>query len=164
MAANDVIMIGVFVFMFAIGFFILFNISGTMIGSMMGISAINQSEAAVEALQGTQRMTGRLDYVVFALFIGLTLGLIITSWFVAGNPIFMVLYFFVVVMGVIFSSVFSNIWETTAGASVFGTTIASFPITNNLMGNLPIYLAVVGFVGIIVMFAKPYFSQNNQVY
>lgn len=164
MAANDVILIGVLVFMFAIGFFVLFNVSGTVINTMIGIPAINESTHAVEVLQGTEQMTLRLDYVIFALFIGLTLALIITSWFVAGNPIFMVLYFFVVVMGVIFSAVFSNIWETTSGASVFGTTVASFPITNNLMVNLPTYLAIVGFVGIIVMFAKPYFGQNNEVY
>uniref|UniRef100_A0A6M3IE82 Uncharacterized protein n=1 Tax=viral metagenome TaxID=1070528 RepID=A0A6M3IE82_9ZZZZ len=164
MAANDVILIGVLIFMFAIGFFVLYNITATVTTRMIGISAINESKAAVEVLQATQSMTHRLDYVIFALFIGLVLALIITGWFIAGNPIFMVLYFFVVVMGIIFSAVLSNVWETMSSASIFGTTITAFAITNNLMSNLPIYLAIVGFIGIIVMFAKPYFGQNNEVY
>jgi len=162
MAAKDVILIGVIVFMFAISFFIVYSISNTVITTMLGISAINESEAAVEALQGSQAVTGRMDYVVFGVFIGLVLALIISGWFIAGNPIFMVIYFLVVVMGVVLSTVMSNVWETVSQASIFGTTVTAFPITNNLMMNLPLYLAVIGFLGIIVMFAKPYFSPQQQ--
>ena len=160
MAAKDVILIGVMVFMFAIGFFVVYNITNTVTTTMMGISAINESEAAVEALEGSQAVSARMDYVIFGVFIGLVLALIISGWFIGGNPIFMVIYFLVVVMGVVLSTVLSNVWETVSSASIFGTTVSAFPITNNLMTNLPLYLAVIGFLGIIVMFAKPYFSQQ----
>lgn len=162
MAAKDVLLVGVLVFVFAIGFFVVYNITHTVTDTMMGISAINESEAAVEALEGSQAVSDRMDYVIFGLFIGLVLALIITGWFIGGNPIFMVIYFLVIVMGVVLSTVMSNVWETTSTASIFGSTVSAFPITNNLMSNLPMYLAIVGFLGIIVMFAKPYFGQ--QVY
>ena len=158
MAARDVVLIGVLVFMFSIGFFILYFISNTVVTSMMGISVINESEAAVEALEGAQAVTNRLDYVIFGLFIGLVLALIISGWFIGGNPIFMAIYFMIVVLGVVFSTVLSNVWETTSQASIFGTTVTHFPITNNLMANLPLYMAVIGFLGLVVMFAKPYFA------
>lgn len=155
-SARDVIFISVILFMFSIGFFVVYNISYTVTDSMIGISAINQSAAAVQALRGSQAVADRMDYVVFGLFIGLVLALIISGWFIGGNPIFMVIYFLVVVMGVVFSTVLSNTWETTTQSSIFGTTITHFPLTNNLMSNLPVYIAVIGFLGIVVMFAKPY--------
>lgn len=158
MAARDTVLIGVLVFMFAIGFFVIYNISNTVIDTMVSIPVINSSPSAVEALQGAQNVTNRMDYVIFGLFIGLVIALIITGWFIGGNPIFMAIYFLVVVMGVTFSTVLSNVWETTSQASIFGSTVTHFPITNNLMNNLPLYIAVIGFLGLVVMFAKPYFA------
>jgi hypothetical protein len=122
---------------------------------------MNSSTAAVAAMQAGKDSTGQMDYIVFGVFMALVLGIIITGWFIGGSTIFMVLYFFVLVIAVILSAVFSNTWETVSQASIFGTTIAAFPLTNNIMLNLPIYLAVVGFLGIVVMFAKPYFAQQG---
>jgi hypothetical protein len=158
MAVKDVILIGVLVFMFSIGFFVIYAVSNSTLDAMMSMSQINSSAKAVEALQGAKAVSNQMDYVVFGLFIGLVLALIITSWFIGGNPIFMVIYFIVVVMAVIFAPVMSNVWETTTQSSVFGTTNSHFPLSNNLMANLPVYMAVVGFLGIVVMFAKPYFQ------
>lgn len=155
-SVRDVLLIGILIFVFGIGFFIIFFASNTVITSMLSMTQINTSAAAVEALQGTQRATLQMDYVIFGLFIGLVLALLISGWFIGANPIFMVIYFLVIVMGVVFGTIMSNVWETTTQASVFGTTINSFPITNNLLTNLPIYIAIIGFLGMIVMFAKPY--------
>ncbi len=66
------------------------------------------------------------------------------------------IYFLVMVIGVVLASVMSNVWETTSQASIFGSTITHFPITNNLMLYLPLYIGIIGFLGLIVMFAKPY--------
>lgn len=155
MAARDILVIGAVVFAFALVLFVIFFASNTIISSMVGISAINQSNATVEVLTSTASMTNQFDYVVFGLFIGMILGLLITSWYVAGNPIFTIAYFLVVTVGVLISAIISNVWETTTQASVFGSTIASFPITNHLMTNLPMYMAVIGFIGIVIIFGKP---------
>lgn len=155
-SVRDIVFIAVILFMFAIGFFVVYNITYTVTNSMMGISVINSSASAVKALQGSQKVADRMDYVIFGLLIGLILALIITGWFIGGNPIFMVIYFLVVIITVVFSTVLSNTWETTTQSSIFGNTVTHFPITNNIMSNLPVYMAVIGFLGIVVMFAKPY--------
>ena len=157
-SVRDVLLIGILIFVFGIGFFIIFFMSNTVITAMLSMPAINSSAATVAALQGSQNVTHQMDYVIFGLFIGLILALLISGWFIGANPIFMVIYFLVIVMAVIFGSMMSNVWETTTQSSIFGTTINSFPITNNLLTNLPIYIAIIGFLGMIVMFAKPYLS------
>ena len=128
--------------------------------SMLNIEAINESEETVEAFEKMKEVYDRFDYIVFGLFIALTLALIITGWYVGGHPIYMFIYFIVVIISVIASTIFANIWEQVSQASVFGTTINTFPITNNLLLNLPIYIAVIGFIGFIVMFAKPYIERR----
>lgn len=161
MSARDVILIGVLIFSFGLGFFALHSILNTTIDTMIGIDAINGTQKTVDILRGTQGLLDRLDYIVFALFMGLILALIITSWFIAGNPIFMFMYMIVVVIGVVLSTVFANVWETISQASVFGTTINAFPLTNNLLLYMPIYMSIIGFIGLVTMFAKPYFQREE---
>lgn len=164
MASEDVILAGVIVFIFAIGFFVVYNVANTVTTTMIGIPAINESASAVSALQGSQKVTNQMDYVVFGVFIALVLGIIITGWFIAGNPIFMGIYFLITVIAVVFSTVLANTWETVSQSSIFGTTVTHFPITNNLMLNLPLYIGIIGFVGLVVMFAKPYLFGGSDQY
>jgi len=160
-AARDVILIGVLLFSFAIGFFVIYSVFDTAVDKIVAIPAINQSNQTVEAFQSvTTNVTSRLDYVLFGLFIGLILALIITAWFIGGEPIFMFIYFAFVVVAVIISAVLANAWESFTGNAIFGLTIAAFPISNQLLTNLPLYIAIAGFVGVVAMFAKPYLSQD----
>jgi len=158
MAARDILFIGVLLFTFGIGFFIIHFMMDTVVTEIVSIPALNATNASVDAWESIRTTTNRLDYVIFGLFIGLVLALIITSWFIGGNPIYMFIYFIIIIIAVVISTVLANTWETVSGMVVFGTTIVSFPITNNLLLKLPIYIAVVGFIGIITMFAKPYFT------
>lgn len=160
MTASDVMLISALVFAAGIGLFVIFAaVTPTLTGLIH--SPLNESATAVEALEGTQTMLGKLDYLVFGVFLALALGLVITSWFIGGNPIFMFIYFLIIVISVVVSAVLSNVWETVTGASVFGTSLASFPLANHLIGLLPFYIGVVGFIGIVVMFAKPYLSEGG---
>jgi len=151
---NNVIVMMVILFIFGIGFFIVTSIMGTVTEQMIDIPVINESEGAVASIEGINEVTGRLDYVVFGLFIGLTLALLVGSFFAAYHPVLMFIYFLVVVVGVIASTVLSNVWVNVSQSSVFGSTIVTFPITNNLLTNLPLYVGVVGIIGLFVMFIR----------
>jgi len=154
--ARDVLFIAVIIFGLAISFFVIHYMMADTVERMINIPAINQSSSAVTALEGINVVTNRLDYVIFGVFLALVLGLIITSWFIGGNPIFMFVYFIVIVVTVVISTVLANTWEMVSQMSTFGTaTFNAFPLTNNLMLYLPIYISVIGFIGVVVMFAKP---------
>lgn len=160
MSARDIVVIAIMLFTFSIAFFVVHFVFSTITDDMINIPTINETSEVVIAFEGVQETVGRLDYLIFGLFIAFTLALIISGWFIGGIPIFMFIYFIVVVISVVLSTVLANTWETISQASVFGTTITAFPITNNLMLNLPIYISIIGFIGIIVMFAKPMVSEE----
>ena len=151
-------MVAVMLTAFGLGFFVLHFVMTTVVDDMVHNTGLNQSASTVSALGGVVKTLGRLDYVVFGLFIGFVLGIMITGWFVGGNPIFAFIYFIVIVVAVILSTILSNTWESISSASIFGSTVSAFPITNNLLAYLPFYVAVVGILGLLVMFAKPAFE------
>lgn len=158
-SAQDVILIGVLVFAFGLGALVLHFASNRLYDGMLNNSQVNSSETTVSVLQASKTATDKLDYWVLGIFIGLTLALIITGWFVGGHPLFMGLYGLVIFLAVIFSMILANAWELIVQRLPFVASITAMPITNHLVSYLPYYSAVIGVIGLIVMFAKP--SQSS---
>lgn len=155
MAARDVVLIGVLVFALAIISFVVYFVANRATNQMLNMPAINQSASTVEVLKTVETNSNRLDGFIFAVFLGLSLSLILTGYFIGGHPIFMIFYFIVIVAAVFASMILANTWESTTNASLFGSTITHFPLTNHVILNLPIYIVIVGMLGMIAMFAKP---------
>lgn len=160
-SARDVILIVIVIFVLALGTFVAHFMMNTAANGMLAVPTINSSSSTVTALESAKTVSSQYDYLVFAVFIGMTLALIITGWFVGGNPIFMFIYFLIVIIGVVLAAIFSNVWEQISQASVFGSTVVSFPITNHLLTWLPMYASIIGILGLIVMFAKPFISPEG---
>jgi len=155
--AQDVLWITAFLFATALILFII-NFSGTSISTHLSNHSQINGTLAQSPIDNIQNHVNKFDMVIFMVFMGLILGMIITSWFVAGHPMFMFIYFIVIVIGAIISMGLSNAWGSVSEASIFGSTISQFPITNHIMGLLPMYVVVIGFIGITIMFAKPFMS------
>ncbi len=160
--ARDLIFMSATLLIVGICCFIGIFVFNKMSEEMKATPAINESLRAVQSLEASQQHSNMIDYFGMALFIGTALAIVITGWFIGGNPIFMILYFLVNVIGIVSCMVFSNLWETITQASVFDvlgvTTISHLPITNHIITYLPIYFSVVAFLAMVAMFGKPYFS------
>lgn len=157
-SVRDVGLIAILLFGIAILFLVVHYSSNVIYDTLINNSKFNDSADAVEVFEEGKNLTNRLDYVVFVFFIALVIGLIITGFLIGGIPIFMFIYFLVVCVIVGISMILSNTWETISQKATFIVTLTAFPITNNLMTYLPIYMAIVGILGMIVMFAKPVFG------
>lgn len=162
-SSNDVVLIGILVFVIGLLLFVTHFIFNAAVDSIISTPAINSSAVTVSTFTGVKTFTENFDYVIIGLFIALSLGLLITGWLVGGVPIFMTIYFIIVVMGVLLSAVLSYVWGIFTTASVFNLTINSFPMANHLLSNLQIYVAIVGVIGLLVMFGKPYFSGESGI-
>jgi len=154
------------VVLFFIGFFCFvgyftFNRMNTL---LLANSVMNSTQASRDALGSITTTTSKYDYFVLAVFIGFVLAILISSWFIGGNPLFMILYFVVLVGCVVGSMFLSNIWEEVTQKAIWGATITGFPITNHLITYMPVYIAVVGFLGMIAMFGKPYLMGGGDGY
>ena len=161
MSARDTITIAVTLFAIAIGLFIINYMGTTVVDQLTAAPVINESSGAVTAISSIDTVVARLDFMVLALFFGLVLGLLITSWFIGGHPVFMVVYGIFCMLTVLISSILTNVWEQFVAVTILASTLAAFPITNHLMTNFPVYMVVVSFIGFLVMFAKPYIQEGG---
>jgi hypothetical protein len=155
-SARDVLLIAVLIFALGIGFFVVNFMINESVTRILAVDTINDSASARAAFLNLDSLVDRLDYIMSGFFIGFILFMMISGWFIGGHPVFMVIYFIFVIVATAISPILSNIWEQVTTSSVFGTTISAFPFTNHVLTYLPIYVAAIGIVGMIVMFAKPY--------
>jgi len=103
-----------------------------------------------------------MDYLLFGVFAGLVIAMLVTAFLVNVHPIFFPLFIFIMLIAVLISVPLSNVWITISTNPVFSNNITYFSLTNHLMCNLPYYVTVFGFIGIIVLYAKTR-SQNEFV-
>lgn len=162
-SGRDIILAGVLLFVFAIGFFIARYASVTMTSTILDSAGWNNSfnqtdlNVSMYVENATETSGSMLDGVFLAVFIGLIFGILITSYLVRGHPVFMFFYFLLIVVAIILGVVFADVWDDLVRNTYadFGNTIDDFPITDHIITLLPIYLAIFGTLGMIIMFGKP---------
>jgi hypothetical protein len=161
LTASDSVYIGVFVFALALGLLIIGFVSVTLTSHLQNTTTFQNDTYASAALGGTSYVTDKLDYLVLVVFIGMIIALIVTSWYIGASPVFIFVYFLVIVMGIVVGAILSNVWESVSTTAPLSMMLSSLPITGHIITYLPMYMAVVGFIGMVVMFAKPYGSSNE---
>lgn len=113
---------------------------------------VNQS---VQAIGNVRQTFINLDAVTFWIFLGFTLFLIISAYLIRTSPIFTIFLIIFVVLCEIMAFIISNSYYEIANTTELSNTTVSYPITNNIMNNLPLYMGIVGFLTLITLFAKP---------
>lgn len=160
-SGRDILVIAALLFMTGVAFLGTHYAANQALDGLINNTQINVSSDAVNALNTTKSLTNRFDYLFFGLFIGLVLTIIVSGWLVGTHPIFMFFYGIFVIIAVVVSAVFSNGWETFRSYAPFITTASTqFPIMNHVLNYLPLYISVIGMLGMVVMFAKPFVSKQ----
>ena len=160
MAARDILVITIILFVVGILLFVSSKITKQMNNAFLDIEEINAT--AGEEIRSVNNVVNMYDYLFFAFFIGFFMAIIITGWFIGGNPFFMAIYFFIVVFLVMLAAIVSYVWDNFAQTPSFATTLLSFPITNHILNHFAVYIAIISLAGLLVMFGKPYFT-NEQI-
>ena len=150
----------VFIFIGAVVFFISTFSYDKFADQALNTSVINSSNVTKTSIEQGRENTEKFDYIIFVLLIAFVLAIIITGWLVGGNPIFAFIYFIVLVILVAVSAIFSFTWNKLTTTALYGTLVADkFPAIDFILSNFPVFIAVIGFIGLMVMFAKPALQQ-----
>ncbi len=152
----DVAITAVVLFVFAILFVVATFTYNEVANSMANNSVINQSNATITALEAGKATINRLDYIFITLFIGLMFAIIIASFFIPANSVFAFIYFIALVVIVATSAILSYVFGQITSNGYFNSiATTNLPITSHLMSNLPLYVTIVGFVAMVLLYAKP---------
>ena len=96
------------------------------------------------------------DYTFLVTFLAVIAGLIGLAYFLPTNPVVVFATMIVIVIVGILSGFLANAWAaSTGGTDQFSASVASFPIMNFIISYYLHFTVVIGFLILIVFYAKP---------
>ena len=101
-----------------------------------------------------------INYVYLAVFFGLIISLVVTSFLTPTHPIFYIFAIIIFIALMIVSVVLSNAYEMITSSSTFTSAVNHMPIMDYLMLHLPTIAIVIGVLGAIIIFSRA--GQNSQ--
>jgi len=155
-------------FIFMIMAFAILFISGIFI--YMGLTVDNQLDDSFAELSNdrpinyTEVKDATFGYVNISyqalywlsilMIVGMVLSIFFGSYLVTTRPIFFVPYIFIVIIAIVVSVGISNAYQEVAETPELASTFAGFLGANFIMYNLPMWIAIIGFTGGIIMFVR----------
>ena len=133
------------------------TLDGEVIGSQ------NTSETIDDTFGAVPRAFNALYWISIFLILGMVISIFIGSYLVTTKPIFFIPYLFVIVIAIIVAVGVSQGYEMGISDPTISETFEGFVGSNFIMLNLPIWIAIIGFVGAIIMFVRMG-SRDDQIY
>jgi hypothetical protein len=111
---------------------------------------------SLKAMDNVSITFDRLDKLTFWLLIGFTMLIVISSYLIRTNSIFMPIMIILMFIAVLFAMVASNIYQGSAQSTpeLYSFVQAHYPTTNFIMEQLPFIVFVIDIFGLIALFAK----------
>lgn len=123
----------------------------------------NVSQIIEHDFGAVNRSYQALYWISIMLIVGMVISIFIGSYLVTTKPIFFVPYAFITIIAVIVSTGISNAYEQVIQDPTLASTFAGFVGANFIMLQLPLWIAVIGIVGAIIMFVRMG-SKENEIY
>lgn len=154
---RDIAVIGVMTFIIAIFFVIIATTFTPIFSAFQNNTVVANNTLAVASFQsGQTNIINRLDYVLLILFICFVIFSLVISYFISAYPIAVFFYYLALIIISVVTAVLSYVWHNMKDTPTILSTIQTqFPITNHILTNFVLYMAVVGFLSVIAMYAKP---------
>lgn len=96
----------------------------------------------------------QLKWITVMLIFGMVIGIFIGSYLVTTKPVMFIPYIFMVIICVIVATGIANAYETIINNATLSASFSGFTGANHFMLYLPMYIAIIGFVGGIIMFVR----------
>ncbi|MFH8120207.1 MAG: hypothetical protein QXS37_05385 [Candidatus Aenigmatarchaeota archaeon] len=148
----DVIIMVMLFFAIIAGIVITIHIANLMKEKM----APSLDETSKEALnKGVDTISNMSDFVGLSLFFLIAIGIIITSFLFFSHPVFIVLYFFIMLAGLAVSVVIPNTSETMLMNTTLNTTTTNyFPKTYYILSHMPYFMLFLFILSGIIIYSK----------
>ena len=148
---QDVILIAVVLFVFALTTLIVFKVSNTLNTEFQASSVITSNgKTAFSTINNMY--PGVIDNMFLLLTIGLGVVAIILSSLIRQNPVFFVFFILVMAILIFITAIFSNVYLTIANNSNFTTEAEALTFTTHTIWLLPFIIGILGFVLALIQY------------
>lgn len=152
--ATDIVIFSILIFVFAVVLFIFTFIipqitqglkAGGLNNTPEGVSAIEQLEDF--GSQGIQRG-------FFLIFVGLLIANLISAFLVRTHPIFLFIYFFMLLLTVLVGSYLGNAYDQVINIAILADQMASQTLINAIMQQYILIIIGTAALSMVIVFAK----------
>lgn len=147
----DVVMIVVFITVFAISSLLAYKIM-TDVGGNLDLFA-NNDVSRNATFKGLQAV-GSFDTILVFIVIGLTIAVAISAYFIQTHPVYFVASVLMIILFMVLIPVFSNVYEKVESNDAMADAAVEFDITSTFFDNLPTFFFVMCMVVVIALYAK----------
>jgi len=115
----------------------------------------NNASVVIDETMGVANASfSALRWISVFLIAGMILSIFIGSYLVTTKPIFFIPYIFLTIIAIVVSVPMSNSYETLMADATLSSTFSTFTGANWIMLNLPVWIAIIGMAGGIIMFSR----------
>lgn len=135
---------------------VMFLVSIAIIVVMMTMNKINLSGVftgtpeAQEAFDSAQTTILGFDNAILFILVGLSIFVLVSSYFVWNHPAFFIVGFILLCIAVTVGAIGSNVYEELIESPSITETATNFPKLNFIMTYLPLYIAIMGVLGGVI--------------
>jgi hypothetical protein len=124
------------------------------ITAQMKTSQLGNNSYSVAALNSTDDIASRFDYLYIIIFVGLSISVLVSSFFIDSHPILIPIYIIALGLLVIFAVVSEHVYEAFENSDTFSATASTHPMTNYIMSHLVMIAIGLGVLSMILIFSK----------
>lgn len=126
-------------------------------------SPLNTSSEAVAALNYGINLTHSFDYIWLTIFVGLILGVLISSVLIDVHPIFIPIWILLMAISIIVGVVMNNVYAEFVANETFNATSDLNPFANAIISNYILVIIGVAILSMILIFAKVNSSRSQRL-
>lgn len=121
----------------------------------------NISQAVSSTFSGYNSGMQNLRYIGMMMMIGYIFATFIMAWLSRKNPIWMVVYFLIMILVFIFSVYVSNAYEAAKNNQLINSLVGSYVAMDYVLIHLPLFITAIGFVSIAIMLVGNYIDRSD---
>jgi len=104
-----------------------------------------------------------LYWIATLLMVGMVMSIFIGSYLVTTKPVFFIPYAIITIVAIIVAVGISQSYDMVLENEILASTFAGFTGANYIMMYLPVWIAIIGIAGAVIMFVRMG-SKENELY
>ena len=151
---EDSIFVIILLFIVAIFLIIMYVVSGAISAAAIPAFENVSAGSSVGMVSVNNIFDNTMNYVYLAIFFGLIISLVVTSFLTPTHPIFFIFAILIFIGLMIASVALSNIYEAMTSSATFTAAVAHMPIMDYIMLHLPLIAIVIGVLSAIIIYSR----------
>jgi phosphoglycerol transferase MdoB-like AlkP superfamily enzyme len=125
--------------------------TSTMQSINIDTNIVNFSNAVNKVIVPIDNAVNSLQWISFILIVMLAFAILIENYYIREHPVFFFVHIIIVVIAIVASTYVSNNYSNLMQSGVLSSTLIGFKASSYIMLYLPLWVAVIGIFGIILL-------------